>query len=358
MTKTVPQFLAGATAGDAITDHALLLARWLQEMGFSAPLFAQHIHNSVANQVQPLTAYRPAKHGQMVIYHHSIGSDVVDFLRAKAVDICLIYHNVTPPQFFAQIDPAWVRMAQLGEQQLALLHPQTRLALADSAYNEQDLHTAEFTKTGVLPITLAESELNLPDNEGLVARLEKKRPLILFVSRFAPNKKQEDLVKLLYYYRRIRPYAQLVLIGDRWTVKYDQWVEQLVADLGLATAVTLTGKISQQDMLTYYRHADLYISMSEHEGFGKPLIESMYLGLPVLAYDATAVAGTLGDGGVLFREKNYEQLAELVDILIYNQDLRQRLIQRQKQRAQQFKESHVRQLFASYLSALDLSLDS
>ncbi|MCB8984062.1 MAG: glycosyltransferase family 4 protein [Ardenticatenaceae bacterium] len=350
--RALHQFLTGATAGDAITDQALLLRSWLRELGFDSHLYAQHIHDSMAAEVRSLAAYRPARDGRLAIYHHSIGSDVANFLQQNQLELLLIHHNVTPPEFFERVNPAWVQLAQLGQAQLRALQPQTVLALADSAYNELELHAAGYEHTAVLPIALAEAQLDLPDNEPLAAELQGKRPLLLFVGRLAPNKRQEDLVKLLYYLRRIQPEAQLVLLGDRWDLKYDVWVEDLAADLGLETAVTLTGKVSQQDMVTYYRAADLYVSMSEHEGFGKPFIESMYLGLPILAYQSTSVPYTLADAGVQFRKKDYARLAELADILVTNQSLRQRIIARQRQRCQGFLEAQVRQVWEEKICQL------
>src|SRR5262249_30873453 len=149
--------------------------------------------------------------------------------------------------------------------------------------------------TGVLPISLDPARYALPPNPELRARFEPGGPLLLFVGRLVPNKRQEDLIKLLYFYRRIEPAARLLLAGDPWGPAYAQWLRELAAYLGLQEAVLFAGHISQADLVTYYGLADLYVSMSEHEGFGKPLIESMYLGLPVLAYGATAVRGTLGE---------------------------------------------------------------
>ena len=331
MVKSLHQVLAGATIGDAITDHAFLIRDWLRELGFSSDIYALHIHPSVANEVRPLAFFKAKYSHKFVIYHHSIGSDCVDFLLRQNVKLILIHHNVTPPRFFDNINPAWGQMATLGQMQLATIQPHTVLALADSAYNELELQELGFVQTAVLPITLNEKDLNLPNNQQLEHKLAVIQPYLLFVGRLAPNKKQEELVQLLYYYRRIQPDAQLILVGDRWDLKYDLWVEQIAADFGLADAVTLTGKVSQQDLVTYYRQAALYISMSEHEGFGKPFIESMYLGLPVLAYGVTSVPYTLGKAGVQFLRKDYERLAELANILISDNELRQRLVNSPKE---------------------------
>jgi glycosyltransferase involved in cell wall biosynthesis len=89
--------------------------------------------------------------------------------------------------------------------------------------------------------------------------------------------------------------------------------------------------------------------MSEHEGFGKPFIESMYLDLPILAYAAGGVPDTLGGVGVLFHHKDYEALAEVVDILVRDVHLRQRIIARQRERVQMFLEPQVREVWESLL---------
>jgi glycosyltransferase involved in cell wall biosynthesis len=348
------QVMAGASPGDAITDQALVIRRWLREMGFVSDLYAEHVHETLLSEVQPLAAYRPGRQEKWAVLHHSIGSAAVEVLARQDQRLILIYHNVTPPEFFAQIDPAWAERMRRGQAQLAALRSQTALALADSAFNEQELVTAGFTSTGVLPITLDERLYHLPVEEEPWEQVNGKGPLLLFVGRLAPNKKQEDLIRLLFYVRRIQPAAQLTLVGDRWLLGYDRWLERLAQSLGLGEAVILTGRVSQKEMVAHYRAADLYVSMSEHEGFGKPLIESMYLGLPIMAYESTAVPYTLGDAGVLFRKKDYEALAEMVDILCGDQALRRRIVERQRARVQAFLEPQVRKQLADSLDSLGL----
>jgi glycosyltransferase involved in cell wall biosynthesis len=335
------QFLTGAVEGDAITGQALIIQQWLREFGLQSQIYAQHIHPSVEKEVRHLSRYRRNKDEKWAIYHHSIGSNLPDYLAKRPLQLMLIYHNITPTTFFERSDPMRTEMAQRGRTQLLDLRDQTALAMADSAYNELDLLEVGYENTVVLPLALNTERYDLPLNEALAAQLQKSGPRMLFVGRLAPNKKQEDLVKLLYYYRRIEPRAHLYLVGDRWEVGYDKWIETLAADLKIDDGVTLTGKVSQQDMITYYKTSDLFVSMSEHEGFGLPLIESMYFSLPLMAYGTTAVPYTLGDAGVQFYRKDYEGLAELIQLLMKNQGLRQRLIAGQKERVQNFLEPAV-----------------
>ena len=350
---TLHQFIIGASPGDAITDQALLLRRWLREQGFHSNLFAEGVDAALSDQVYSYLRYRPSQPGEVVILHHSIGSAVVDYLLSLDVRFLLIYHNVTPPQFF-NMDPALAMQLARGTEQLTLLRERTPLGLADSAYNEQELKRVGFSSTAVLPIVLDESQYQMESNPELLVRYPGKDPYLLFVSRLAPNKRQEELIKLLYHYRRIEPSAGLILVGASWLPAYTEWLKDLAHQLELGESVIFTGHVSQRDMVTYYRVASVYVSMSEHEGFGKPLIESMYLGLPVLAYAAAAVPDTLGGAGVLFHEKNYEALAEMVDILVCDPDLRQRLIARQRERVQAFLELQVRQRWMEFLHRLNL----
>lgn len=345
------QIIIGATLGDAITEEALMLRRWLRESGFASEIFAQYLHPDLENEVRSMTTWRRQANEEWLIYHHSIGSPIVDQLIASPLKLILIYHNVTPPEFFETIHPALSREMIAGRQQLLALRARTALALADSPFNEQDLIAAQFRATGVLPIALDESQVNLPSNPDLLALYDRQEPFLLFVGRHVPNKKQEDVIKLLYFYRRIEPCARLFLVGDAWVPAYTHWLRDFAIDLDLEDAVLFVGSASQQDLVTYYRLANVYVSMSEHEGFGKPLIESMYLGLPVLAYAAAAVPGTLGDAGVQFCCKDYEALAEVVDVLVCDDQLRQSIITRQRARVKEFLAPQVRGMWQNFLSA-------
>src|SRR5690606_36412601 len=125
----------------------------------------------------------------------------------------LIYHNMTPPQFFAFSDPILAANLQKGRRQLEAMRPRPLLALGDSGYNARELVEMGYESTGVLPIVLDEASLQTPLDEALAAECDDARPLVLFVGRFAPNKRQEDLLKLHHCLRRINPGARLALVG-------------------------------------------------------------------------------------------------------------------------------------------------
>jgi glycosyltransferase involved in cell wall biosynthesis len=352
--RVLHQFTEGAYIGDAVSDQAFLIQRWLRQLGFQSELYAERIQPELAERVLPARQYRPQASERCLIHHHAVGSIVADRLMEIGLPQILIYHNITPAEFFEKTDPALAEGLRRGRKQLQQMRSQTWLGLGDSIYNESELIALGYASTGVLPIVLDESRFAAPSNEALLAECDSGRPLLLFVGRFMPNKCQEDLIKLLYYLRRIQPDARLVLVGNTSNSEYVDWQLAQARDLGIESAVRITGHVSHEEMLTFYRTADLYVSMSEHEGFGKPLIESMYSGLPVLAYASSAVPDTLGGAGILFHRKDYEALAELVILLVEDERLRRRIIARQTERVRDFLEPRVRSRFEGFLHQLDL----
>jgi len=353
--QTLHQFAETALIGDATSDQAFIIQRWLRELGFHSEIFVERIDRGLQRGVRPANEYRPQAGEKFVLHHHAIGSSIAERIATIQLPQILIYHNITPPEFFSETNPTLAASLKKGREQLVDMVPRTSLALGDSDYNEVELKEVGFKATGVLPIVLNESLFAGPINEALALQCGAMKPIILFVGRMAPNKRQEDLIKLLYFLRRVNSQAHLILVGNADDQKYVDWQMKLSREMGLGDSmISFVGHVSHQDMLTYYRCADVYVSMSEHEGFGKPLIESMYCGLPVVAYASSAVPFTLGDAGVLFYEKDFEALAELVDILIKDQALRRRIVTRQTRRVESFLEQNVRHQFESYLRQLGL----
>ncbi len=97
-----------------------------------------------------------------------------------------------------------------------------------------------------------------------------------------------------------------------------------------------TGPVPDEELAVYYRHAAVYISMSEHEGFCVPLVEAMAADVPVLAYAAAAVPDTLGGAGVQFAPKDLEIAAELLGALAFDDRLRAEVIAGQRRRLADF----------------------
>jgi glycosyltransferase involved in cell wall biosynthesis len=348
--RAVHQLVVGASPGDAIYDQALVIQKALQTWGYESRIYACHLHSALEERVFHYTRYR-ARSEDVVLWHYSIGSELSAFVRGLKCPVVMIYHNVTPLEYLQNVSSEMARLVQQGRAELADFRDIVRLALAVSEFNCLELEAAGYSHTGVLPIVLDEARYGVPSNPALLSRYDDEAVNLLFVGRIAPNKRQDDVIKVFYCYHHIQPSSRLFLVGQAWdpAEQYRVWLERLVNHLGLTGLVHLTGHVSFEDLVTYYRLADVFVSMSEHEGFGKPLIESMYFNVPVVAYAAAAVPYTLGDAGVLVHRKDHEVIAELINLIVTDEDLRGRLLAGQQARFQAFRQESMLKLLGSYL---------
>ena len=165
---------------------------------------------------------------------------------------------------------------------------------------------------------------------------------LLFVGRVTPNKKHEDVIKAFYAYKRfVNPHSRLLLVG-KYNPKeaYFRFLQELIGELRLED-VYFSGHVTQSQVNAYYTMADVFLSMSEHEGFFVPALESAYFRLPVLAYNCTAVPYTLGGAGVLINHKRYAEIAELIQRTVDDEPFRQHLVAKQAARLEHFQKDRI-----------------
>ncbi|MCL2335817.1 MAG: glycosyltransferase, partial [Firmicutes bacterium] len=105
--------------------------------------------------------------------------------------------------------------------------------------------------------------------------------------------------------------------------------------------VIFPGHISFAEILAFYRVADIFLCMSEHEGFCVPLVEAMMFDVPIIAYASSAIPDTLGDAGVLIDEKDPVLVSKIIDQIVSDPDIRRRLIDIQRERLKDFHEDIV-----------------
>lgn len=347
------QFISDLVYGDAAAAECVALHCLFLRQGFRAQIYADRIDSHHTQLAQSYGQYAPQE-GDLLIFHYTAWSEVAQLLLRQRWPLVLMYHNITPPEYFQGSDPQAEARARRGREELANFVPQTLLALGKSEYSGRELEAAGFARTGVLPIVLDFTPFQGQPNAEILRLFRDGYVNILSVGRVVPNKKPEDIIKILYHYRRqINPKARLFLVGAHDAAgPYCRWLAILTRHLRLAADVHLTGQVAFPDLLAYYRLADVYVSMSEHEGFGVPLVESMYVGVPIIAYAAAAVPFTMGDAGILLHQKDYAAIAEMIHLLITNQKLRQRLIAQGQQRAQAFYPERVQAQLAAHLGGV------
>jgi glycosyltransferase involved in cell wall biosynthesis len=243
------------------------------------------------------------------------------------------------------VNPHAAAFAQLGRRQLASLADKVEMAIGVSDYNRAELDAAGFELTATVPILIDWQALEVQPDQGVVAGAATPGAKLLFVGRLSPNKRQDDLIRMLAYYRRcIEPHARLLLVGSyRDQRQFQARLGAHARGLGLTDAVTFTGPVTLPQLVAYYRSASVFVSLSEHEGFGVPLLEAMYFDLPVVAHAAAAVPETVGDAALLLPRKDLAEAAEATALVVERPALREELIRRGKRRVAEFSADKVAQ---------------
>ena len=319
----VHQVLATLGYGDAIGHEVLGIQRVLQSAGYSSEIFVEtadprleHLtidYREMVGHVDP---------GDVLIHHFSIGSRASRTAYALPGRMVLVYHNITPPEYFIGVHKDLVKLCFHGRRELMAYIPRCDLALGDSEYNRQELEALGFPLTGVLPVVPDFVHLDVAPDRALAADFDDGWTNVMFVGRVIPNKKFEDVIRAFHAYRtRHNPRSRLLLVGSySGFEKYLSMLHALVARLGTPD-VHFLGHVRNEELTALYDVADLFLCQSEHEGFCVPLIEAFYKQVPVIAYASTAVPATMDGGGVLHETKDPLHVAELMATILDDPDI-------------------------------------
>jgi L-malate glycosyltransferase len=320
---SVHQVLATLGYGDAIGHEVLGMQRALRSAGYASEIFVE----TADRRLEHLTTdYREMvgwiAPDDLLIHHFSIGSRASRTAYALPGRMALVYHNITPPEYFVGVHKDLVKLCYRGRRELTAYPSRCDLAIGDSEYNRVELEALGFRHTGVLPVVPDFSHLDLPPNALTAGAFDDGWTNILFVGRVIPNKKFEDVIRAFHVYRtRHNPRSRLLLVGSySGFERYLAMLQSLVANLGTPD-VHFLGHVSNEELTALYDIGDLFLCASEHEGFCVPLIESFYKRVPVLAFAATAVPATMDGGGVLYDTKDPFHVARLMAALLDDDEL-------------------------------------
>jgi glycosyltransferase involved in cell wall biosynthesis len=351
VTHAVHQLLPDFAFGDAIGAITLQTQSMLRALGFESEIYADVIDERLRDAARPARQLdADLRDSDAVIYHFSIGSRLAYTMARLRVPRVILYHNITPPAYYQATNPRIAQRLEAGRDELRMLVPRVDLCVGVSAFNVEEMRLLGARRSAVVP--------PLVDLQRLRPRPSQPTapPLLVFVSRVAPNKRHDDLIRVLAALRRTaQPQARLAIVGRFTdTEDYVAALRWLAAELCVADAVDWLGRLDDAEVGDLYARASVFVCASEHEGFCVPLLEAMAFDVPVVAYAAGAVPDTLGGAGMVLRNKDPLLWAAVVDRVIRDDALRGTLAAAGRRRLDDFRADHVQRRLADALASISV----
>ncbi|MHB8294794.1 MAG: glycosyltransferase [Acidimicrobiales bacterium] len=359
----VPTFEPGAVGA-----HCLLLRDLCRSLGIASEIYAEHRRGPRSAEAHYFRDYSPALRGDLspahggdlspahggdlspvLVYQMAIGSTVADFVTGLPGRLVVNYHNLTPPSFYTSWQPEVVPGITWGFSQLRSLAARACGGVADSAFNEADLIRAGYARTAVAPVLVDLAAVSAPvaavgasasaaGGAGRVPDVGPDGANWLFVGRLAANKCQHDVIKAFAVYRRaFDPAARLHLVGGGGSSAYASALARFVPAAGLAGAVSIVEHASPAELRALYRSADVFVCLSEHEGFCVPLLEAWANEVPVVAFASSAVIETAAEAAVMLPSKEPSRVAAAVARVLNDNLTRRRVVVAGTSRLEQFR---------------------
>lgn len=344
--QRIIQIVASLNFGDAVGNDVRAIARALNEAGYATGIFTLAIHPKIKDEGVYLINMLPElNENDLIIYHYATADELADIIKEAPCKVVLRYHNVTPPAFFHGYNEGAEKVTREGLDEIADLKDAIDYGMVVSDFNKKDLIDMGYQcPIAVAPILIPFKDYEQEPDKDVVTRYSDGKTNIVFVGRIVPNKKFEDVIACFAAYKeKYDSTARLFLVGNyQETDLYYQYLQDVIKKCGVEDVI-FPGHIAFNAILAYYKIADLFLCMSEHEGFCVPLVEAMFFETPIVAYASTAIPGTLGGSGVLVETKEPEAVAEKMHQVITDQACREEIIEKQKRRLEDFSYDRIKE---------------
>lgn len=348
------QVVASLNFGDAIGNDVVAKKHVIEDMGIETEIYASGIASKVTEPGAYLLDDMPkVKEDDIVIYHMGNGSPVNHMVTELNCRRIMVYHNITPYEFFGIDNITSSENCRVGlEDMRNHMKGKFDSYIADSEFNKSNMIEMGYKAADidVIPVIVPFDDYTQEPDADMVRKLSDGVTNILFVGRIAPNKKQEDIIRAFAYYKeKVNPDSRLILVGshDANGMYYPDLVSY-VEQLGVEDVI-FPGHITFAEILAIYKTAHVFLCMSEHEGFCVPILEAMTFDVPIIAYNACAVPETIGGASVVVDDKDPVFLSKVIKEVTENQEMRSMIIEAQRRRLEDFRYEKIKEDFQRYL---------
>lgn len=327
------QVLPSISPHDAISQHVLRLDTELTSCGIETAIVAEHISPHLQNRATAASSFDHFN-DHHILYHLSIASHLAEKVHDSTSVVDIWYHNITPAQYFEEWEPYVSLELRIARHQLEQMAVRARRGVAASVYSEEELKKQGCRDTCVMPVLFDPSEkLGAQGGQGLHVGTQ-----ILSVGRYAPHKRVEKIIETFSIYRDLcDSRAHLHLVGSSSSRWYKESLDQLIDQLKVTDAISFHDSVSDEDLSRLYHSSDIYLCMSQHEGFCVPLVEAQLAGLPIVASSTSAIPETVGQAGILLDpDAALVEYVAAIDTVISNQEVARKLAARAREGVERF----------------------
>lgn len=352
----IAQLISTLSYGDAMGNDALMLKRIMQDRGLDTEIFASNIAPNMMNEALSINELPNLRETDILIYQFGISDrKMLEKIKKTRCKKILYYQNITPETFFKNYSISSWENCLLAREELLEMKNIFDYCWSASLYSQKELLDIGYKcPLAVLPILIDYNDYNQHLGEDVLKKYANDDWInIIFVGRIAPNKKQEDIIRIFAYYKKyINSKSRLILIGNYLGMeRYYYALKEYVKLLNIKDVI-FSGRISFNDILAYYNIADIFLCMTEHEGFCVPLIEAMYFDVPIVAFESTAVTETLGGAGVSVNTKDEAEVAAIIDYILSHPDIKNKVIKSQQKRLDNFSYNRTKNKFIQLLDLM------
>lgn len=360
--RSFHQLLPSFAPRDAIGTEATILRDFFRGLGFRSEIYCRDgvLHDGAKSSSRLATDLENEKNA-ITLFHFSIGTDLANLWPHLRSERWLRYHNITPVSFFPELSEVITRhLCGLGRLQLPQVACKSDVILSASNYNSDELRRFGFGEIRVIPVLRDYHSLvnGRVDKNFLDTIADKSVATVLFVGRVARNKSHHDILQILALHKKIsNRRVRVVFAGGYFSASYQKMIADFARALGLKLAhhwdpeadILSLGSITNEQLAALYKAASLYASMSEHEGFGVPIVESMFFDLPVYAHAAAAVPEILGQGHFLVNKFDWVNALEVFEQALFDETTRAKEIERTKTWRRRFELEGAKKMFLELL---------
>lgn len=266
------------------------------------------------------TSIQPKK-GDAIIYHYCDGWEEFETYAEElnGVDIYWRWHNNTPPWYMME-NPIWIENTLRGFNQLIKATNSGKWNfLVNSSFTKKQLQeiSSKAIECSVVYPASVQLEKKIKFKKKYLSRNKKLK--LLFVGRMVPHKSHKLILLFAKYIEtKFNIKSEINFVGRTATRDYISSLFETSQKLNLE--LIYHGETTTNSLEEIYSESDLFISFSQHEGFGLPTYEAMRYGLPIIGIYTSAFRELLGDHPLFCEGIDFQNLGGKLNNFLCNQE--------------------------------------